>query len=99
MNSDTVHPFGVLAMTQATQRDLFGAVEAPPASRAGLLADIVFDRPLDHAYSYAVPDELRGQIAVGKRVLAPFGRGDKSTVGYCVGLGEKAPDRAVKEVL
>jgi primosomal protein N' (replication factor Y) len=86
-------------MTQATQRDLFGPVEAPPASRAGLFAEIVFDRPLDHAYSYAVPDDLRAQIAVGKRVQAPFGRGDKPTVGYCVGLNETAPDRSVKDIL
>ncbi len=86
-------------MTQATQRDLFGPVEAPPVARAGLFAEIVFDRPLDHAYSYAVPDELRPLIAVGKRVQVPFGRGDRPTVGYCVGLSESAPDRAVKEVL
>ncbi len=86
-------------MTQAAQRDLFGPIEAPPISRAGLFADVVFDRPLDHAYSYAVPDELREQIAVGKRVQAPFGRGDKPTVGYCVRLSEAAPDRAVKEIL
>jgi primosomal protein N' (replication factor Y) len=86
-------------MTQASQRDLFGPVEAPPASRAGLFADVVFDRPLDHAYSYAVPDELRERIAVGKRVQAPFGRGDKPTVGYCVGLSPSAPERAVKDIL
>jgi primosomal protein N' (replication factor Y) len=86
-------------MTQATQRDLFGPIEAPPASRAGLFAEIVFDRPLDHAYSYAVPDELRSQVALGKRVLAPFGRGDKPTVGYCVGVSETAPDRPVKDLL
>jgi primosomal protein N' (replication factor Y) (superfamily II helicase) len=86
-------------MTQTTQRDLFGPIEALPVSRAGLFAEIVFDRPLDHAYSYAVPDELRRQIAIGKRVQVPFGRGDKPTVGYCVGLSENVPERAVKEVL
>jgi primosomal protein N' (replication factor Y) len=86
-------------MKQATQRDLFGPIEAPPPPRTGLFAEIVFDRPLDHAYSYAVPDEMRPQIAVGKRVQVPFGRGDKATVGYCVGLSETAPERAVKEVL
>ena len=73
-------------MTDAAQHDLFGPVEAPPATRAGLFAEVVFDRPLDHAYSYAVPEALREQIAVGKRVQAPFGRGDRPTVGYCVGL-------------
>ncbi len=60
---------------------------------------MVFNRPLDHPYSYGVPDELRSQVAIGKRVRAPFGRGDKPTVGYCVGLHETAPERAVKDLL
>jgi primosomal protein N' (replication factor Y) len=86
-------------VTQTLQRDLF-APEAPPApAAAGLFADVVFDRPLDHAYTYAVGDALRGAVAVGKRVRAPFGRGDKSTVGYCVRLSESAPDRPVKELV
>jgi primosomal protein N' (replication factor Y) len=78
--------------------DLFGPVpvDAPPA--AGLFADVVFDRPLDHAYTYAVPDPLRDAVAVGKRVEAPFGRGDKTTIGYCVGLKTAAPPRAVKAI-
>jgi primosomal protein N' (replication factor Y) len=86
-------------MASTIQRDLFGPVEAPPVACAGLFADVVFDRPLDHAYSYAVPEDLRGRIAVGKRVHAPFGRGDKPTVGYCVRLSEDAPERPVKDIL
>ena len=49
--------------------------EAPPA----LFADIVFDRPLDHAYTYSVPDHLRDKIGVGKRVECPFGDGRSSS--------------------
>ena len=64
----------------------------------GVYADVVFDRPLDHPYSYAVPEELQGQIAVGKRVEAPFGRGDTGTVGYCVRVHEVPPLRAVKAI-
>src|SRR5205823_3252057 len=86
------------AVNPSPQRDLFGGGDEPAPPSAGLFAEIVFDRPLDHAYTYAVPDALRGAIAVGKRVQAPFGRGDKPTVGYCVGLGETAPGRSVKEV-
>jgi primosomal protein N' (replication factor Y) len=99
MNNVTHRPFRTSAMTTTTQRDLFGPVEAPPVPVAGLFADVVFDRPLDHAYSYAVPDDLRPLIAVGKRVQVPFGRGDKPTVGYCVGLCEQPPERAVKAIL
>jgi primosomal protein N' (replication factor Y) (superfamily II helicase) len=67
-----------------------------PVNTTGVFADIVFDRPLDHAYSYAVPSELLEQISVGKRVEAPFGRGDKSTIGYCVRVHSLPPLRAVK---
>src|SRR6202790_4694639 len=80
------------------QRDLFAPDEVQ-AQAAGLFADIVFDRPLDHAFTYAVGVDLRAKIGVGKRVRAPFGRGDKATIGYCVRLSETAPPRAVKELL
>src|SRR5437773_10926534 len=85
-------------MTQIVQRDLFATPDAPPEPTAGLFAEIVFDRPLDHAYTYAVPDSLREALTVGKRVKAPFGRGDKATVGYCVGVTTKLPERSVKEL-
>jgi primosomal protein N' (replication factor Y) len=75
---------------------LFGETEAPPT--AGFFAEIVFDRPLDQAYTYAVPEELRAAVAIGKRVQAPFGRGDKKIIGFCVGLTANAPDRNVKSI-
>jgi primosomal protein N' (replication factor Y) len=86
-------------VTQITQLDLFGETAAPPVRPGGLFADVVFDRPLDHAFSYRVPEPLRRVIAVGKRVQAPFGRGDKTVVGYCVGLSETAPPRDTKDIL
>ena len=82
-------------MPQTSQRDLFNSGEAP---LAGMFADVVFDRPLDHAYTYAVPDNLRDAVAVGKRVQVPFGKGDRTTVGYCVRLSEAPPARAVKDL-
>ncbi len=83
-------------MTQIMQRDLFGADESPATPTTGLFAEVVFDRPLDTAYSYGVPEGLRDAITVGKRVQAPFGRGDKQTVGFCVGVTTTRPNRAVK---
>src|SRR5205823_519789 len=56
-------------------------------------------RPLDHPYTYAVPAEWRADLAVGKRVLVPFGQGNKPTTGFCVGLTEEAPKRAAKDIL
>src|SRR5437870_6041892 len=86
-------------VVRTTQRDLFNDADAGPVQSEGLLAEVVFDRPLDHAYTYAVPDSLRNCLAVGKRVQAPFGRGDKPTVGYCVGLHQTTPSRPVKDLL
>ncbi len=87
-------------MTQTIQATLFGVDESPGPSPApaGLFADVVFDRPLDHAFTYAVGPELKDAIGVGKRVRAPFGRGDRTTIGYCVRLTEKPPSRPVKEL-
>ncbi|HJT78471.1 MAG TPA: DEAD/DEAH box helicase family protein, partial [Gemmataceae bacterium] len=85
-------------MTPTTQPDLFGAAAPPAVQGCGLFAEVVFDRPLDHAYTYAVPENLRAAVAVGKRVQAPFGRGDKLTAGYCVGITEAVPTRPVKEI-
>lgn len=86
-------------MIPSVQRDLFVVPDTPPEADSGLFADIVFDRPLDHAYTYSVPEALRGSIGLGKRVRVPFGKGDKTTVGYCVGLRETGPGRLVKDVL
>jgi primosomal protein N' (replication factor Y) len=81
------------------QRDLFSPEGTAAGQTASLFADVVFDRPLDHAFTYAVGEELRERVAVGKRVRAPFGRGDKVTVGYCVRLSETPPERPVKELV
>jgi primosomal protein N' (replication factor Y) (superfamily II helicase) len=85
-------------VTQIIQRDLFHEDATPPEQSASLFAEVVFDRPLDHAYTYAVPDNLRDAVAIGKRVQAPFGKGDKATTGYCVGLSPAVPGRPVKEL-
>src|SRR5262245_51000761 len=86
------------AVTPNSQPDLFGDVEPQTLPTTGLFAEVVFDRPLDHAYTYAVPDNLKSTIAVAKRVEVPFGKGDKTTVGFCVGLTETAPNRPVKTI-
>jgi primosomal protein N' (replication factor Y) (superfamily II helicase) len=79
---------------------LFAADDPAPAVAATadrpLFADVVFDRPLDHAFTYVVPTELIAQVGVGKRVEAPFGRGDSEAVGYCVRLCHDQPVYAVK---
>ena len=45
-----------------------------------------------------MPDHLAGTVGVGKRVSAPFGRGDKVLEGYCIGVSTLAPDRECKSL-
>jgi len=89
-------------MFEMSSRSLFPVedeleVHASPEP-ASFFAEIVFDRPMDHAYAYAVPDRLAAQVAVGKRVEAPFGKGDRGTPGFCVRVASEAPTRAVKPI-
>lgn len=85
-------------VSQSMQRDLFAGQDETEPQASGLFADIVFDRPLDHAYTYAVPEALREAVAVGKRVQVPFGKGDRTTTGFCVRVSDAPPAREVKEV-
>src|SRR5262245_35645729 len=67
--------------------------ETPAATGpdSGLFANIVFDRPLDTEYTYAIPTDLVGKVGVGKRVEVPFGKGGKNTPGFCVRVTDEAP--------
>lgn len=66
-------------------------------------ADIIVDishEKLDRVFQYRVPESLRGVLETGMCVTVPFGRGNKPTKGYCVGLGQDCrfdPGR-IKEV-
>jgi len=71
------------------QQQLFGPEPSPweLADQEDLAcAQLVFNRPIDTAFDYLVPDTIRGHLQVGQRVKAPFGRGDRLATGYCVGL-------------
>lgn len=63
-----------------------------------LFAQVVFDRPIEVPYTYAVPTALETVIRRGARVTAPLGRGDKRVPGWCVELTSDQPDRAVKQL-
>ncbi|MFO0938105.1 MAG: hypothetical protein U0798_16500 [Gemmataceae bacterium] len=56
-------------------KNLLRASPAPPAT--SLFADIVFDRPLDVPYTYAVPPSIHSAIGIGKRVLVPLAEATK----------------------
>jgi len=78
---------------------LFPEPSAPDAALPTLFAEVVFDRPLDTAYTYSVPDELAHAIGIGKRVECSFGKGSRTTAGYCIGITAHAPTYATKPIL
>lgn len=49
-------------------------------------AEIVVNRPVDRTYHYAIPENLHERLAVGMRVLVPFGH--SHAAGYVVGFTE-----------
>jgi primosomal protein N' (replication factor Y) len=54
---------------------------------------------LDRTFTYALPQRLRGQVQVGQRVTVPFGKGNRTIIGWVV-RGLEATDLAeVKQVL
>jgi primosomal protein N' (replication factor Y) len=83
------------------QQQLFGP-EPLPWEQSDLndlaAAQLVFNRPVDTAFDYLVPDHLRGRLQPGQRVRAPFGRGGRLTTGYCVGLQRPQRDHGLKVV-
>lgn len=63
------------------------------------VAEVVFNRPLETPFTYLVPDALRELIAAGQRVKAPFGRGNRLLVGFCVNVRQvNESDRRLKEL-
>ena len=48
------------------------------AERDRIAAAVVFNKPLETAFHYLVPNGLREMIVPGQRVKVPFGRGDRT---------------------
>ncbi len=75
--------------TPSQQRNLFDAEPTPwelDEQSEQLVAEIVFSAAPWGPFDYAVPDRLRAELALGKRVRVPLGRGDRVINGYCVRL-------------
>ncbi len=62
-------------------------------------ADIILPLPLEGYFTYSVPQQWQGHVAVGVRVVVPFGRG-KSYVGLVARLHDEKPEGyEVKDLL
>ncbi len=63
-----------------------------------MFAEIVFFQPFKITFTYKIPGDLEESIAIGKRVIAPFGT--KTYSGYCISISETstyAPEK-IKDI-
>jgi primosomal protein N' (replication factor Y) len=58
-----------------------------------VVADVVFAAGPTGTYTYRVPERLLKSAEPGRRVRAPFGRGNRLVTGYCVEVAARAIDR------
>ncbi|HND53026.1 MAG TPA: primosomal protein N', partial [Pirellulaceae bacterium] len=73
------------------QGRLFGDEPAPEPwdvdeERDRIVASIVFPTAPWGPFDYLVPESLRANVEPGRRVRVPLGKGDRTLVGYCVGV-------------
>ncbi len=54
-------------------------------------ADIVLPVPVERIFTYSVPEEVRGCLAPGCRVLVPFGK--RCMTGYVISLHDDTPEK------
>src|ERR1043165_8910704 len=61
-----------------------------------IFVEAVLPVPLRRAFTYRIPDDLKGAIKIGARLKLPFGR--RNLVGYAVELhNELPPDVEIDE--
>lgn len=56
------------------------------AARERSLATVVFSEVPWGPFDYLIPDFLKGDVQVGRRVEVPLGRGNRKVVGYCTAV-------------
>ncbi|HUY89750.1 MAG TPA: primosomal protein N' [Pirellulales bacterium] len=90
-------------MTHDRQQQLFDPEPAPwelDDARQHWVATIVVPGGPPQELDYLVPERLRPQLDVGRRVNAPLGRGDRPVVGYCTSLEYRTlGSRRLKELV
>jgi len=59
--------------------------------------DVSLSVAVDRSFTYGVPEALAGEVALGKRVLVPFGK--RTLTGYVTGLREVAEVEKVRDIL
>ncbi len=59
-------------------------------------ANIAFNLPVDSLFTYIIPQELKNKIAIGSRVLAPFGK--RNITGIVLDLTDSSDLKNIKQV-
>ncbi|MBN1394152.1 MAG: primosomal protein N', partial [Pirellulales bacterium] len=80
----------------AEQRQLFDSAPEPWESddqSRHLIASVVLSAGPSKEFDYLVPDALREDVEIGRRVKIPFGRGDRLATGYCVRIEDRPVGR------
>jgi len=62
-----------------------------------MIAEVVFNLPLERAFDYLVPEAWPAILTPGMRVLAPFG--ERRLIGYCIGLRSTSRVARLKTLL
>jgi primosomal protein N' (replication factor Y) (superfamily II helicase) len=60
-------------------------------------ADIVLPLPVDHPFTYAIPEALRDRAAIGMRAIVPVRK--RIETGFITGLHEKAPACKTRDII
>ncbi len=60
-------------------------------------ADVALSVSIDQSFTYSVPRGLAGDVAVGKRVLVPFGK--RVLTGYVTGLADSSDLTKVRDIM
>lgn len=63
---------------------------------AEVIVDVTAKR-LDRAFHYSVPQDLRGRLAEGMRVIVPFG--NRKVEGYILGFSDHAEVSGIREII
>ena len=67
---------------------------------AKVIVDITHEK-LDKVFEYRISSELEGVLQIGMEVIVPFGKGNRETNGYVIGISEACEydEEKVKEIL
>ncbi len=59
--------------------------------------DVSLPVPVDHTFTYLLPETLRHRVRVGCRILVPFGK--RKLTGIVVATHDQPPESGAKEAL